>query len=92
MQAFSYVPARTIAEAADILAKEGDEAKLLSGGTDIIVQLREGRRSAKVVVDVKAIPELNELSFDPKKGLIVGAAVPCTKFTATPKLPRPTRA
>lgn len=76
MQAFSYVPARSISEAADILAKEGDAAKLLSGGTDIIVQLREGRRSAKVVVDVKGIPELNQLSFDPAKGLIVGAAVP----------------
>ena len=76
MQAFSYVPARSISEAADILAKEGDAAKLLSGGTDIIVQLREGRRSAKVVVDVKGIPELNQLSLDPVKGLTIGAAVP----------------
>lgn len=76
MQAFSYVPARTISEASEILAKEGDAAKLLSGGTDIIVQLREGRRSAQVVVDVKGIPELNQLSFDPAKGLTIGAAVP----------------
>jgi carbon-monoxide dehydrogenase medium subunit len=76
MQAFSYVPARSLSEAADILAKEGDGAKLLSGGTDIIVQLREGRRSAKVVVDVKGIPELNQLSFDPKAGLVIGAAAP----------------
>ncbi len=76
MQAFSYVPARSISEAADILAKEGDGAKLLSGGTDIIVQLREGRRSAKVVVDVKGIPELNQLTFDPRAGLVIGAAVP----------------
>ncbi len=76
MQAFSYVPARSISEAADILVKEGDGAKLLSGGTDIIVQLREGRRSAKVVVDVKGIPELNQLAFDPQAGLVIGAAVP----------------
>jgi carbon-monoxide dehydrogenase medium subunit len=76
MQAFSYVPARSLSEAAEILAKEGDGAKLLSGGTDIIVQLREGRRSAKVVVDVKGIPELNQLTFDPKAGLVIGAAVP----------------
>ena len=69
MQAFSYVPARTLQEALDVLAKEGDQAKLLSGGTDILVMLREGRRKARTVVDVKAIPELNELSFDPKKGL-----------------------
>jgi carbon-monoxide dehydrogenase medium subunit len=76
MQAFSYVPARTLTEVSEILAKEGDQAKLLSGGTDIIVMLREGRRSAKVVVDVKGIPELNQLSYDPAKGLVIGAAVP----------------
>lgn len=80
MQAFSYVSPKTIGEAAAILASEGDNAKILSGGTDIIVQLREGRRQAKVVVDVKAIPELNQLTFDAQKGLTVGAAVPCHKI------------
>ncbi|RMG62412.1 MAG: xanthine dehydrogenase family protein subunit M [Chloroflexi bacterium] len=76
MQAFSYVSARTLSEAADILAREGDQAKCLSGGTDLIVFLREGRRSAKVVVDVKGIPELNQLGYSPKEGLTIGAAVP----------------
>jgi len=80
MQAFSYVPARTLQEALDVLAKEGDQAKLLSGGTDILVMLREGRRKARTVVDVKGIPELNELSFDAKKGAVIGAAVPCYKI------------
>ena len=80
MQAFSYVPARTISEAAEILAREGDQAKCLSGGTDLIVFLREGRRSAKVVVDVKGIPELNQLSYSPKEGLTIGAAVPCHRI------------
>ncbi len=77
MQAFSYVSAKSLSEAASILAAEGDNAKILSGGTDIIVQLREGRRKAGVVVDVKAIPELNALKFDPAQGLTIGAAVPC---------------
>jgi carbon-monoxide dehydrogenase medium subunit len=80
MQAFSYVPARTLEEATAVLAKEGDKARLLSGGTDILVMLREGRRKASVVVDVKGIPQLNELSYDPKRGLTIGAAVPCHKI------------
>jgi carbon-monoxide dehydrogenase medium subunit len=80
MQAFSYVSAKSIGEAAAILASEGDNAKILSGGTDIIVQLREGRRQAKVVVDVKAIPELNQLSYDAAKGLVIGSAVPCHRI------------
>jgi carbon-monoxide dehydrogenase medium subunit len=88
MQAFSYVPARSIAEASEILAKEGEQAKILSGGTDILVQLREGRRSAKVVVDVKAIPELNQLTYDPNKGLVIGAAVPCHRIYNTAEIAR----
>jgi CO/xanthine dehydrogenase FAD-binding subunit len=86
MQAFSYVSARTIGEAAAVLAKEGDNVKILSGGTDILVQLREGRRQAGLVLDVKAIPELNQLSFDPLKGLTIGAAVPCHKIYTDPNV------
>jgi len=86
MQAFSYVPARTISEAAEILAREGDQARCLSGGTDLIVFLREGRRSAKVVVDIKGIPELNQLSYSLKDGLTIGAAVPCHRIYNDPQI------
>jgi CO/xanthine dehydrogenase FAD-binding subunit len=86
MQAFSYVSAKSVSEASAILAQEGDNAKVLSGGTDIIVQLREGRRSAQVVVDVKSIPELNELSYDAAAGLTIGAAVPLYRIYSDAKL------
>jgi CO/xanthine dehydrogenase FAD-binding subunit len=86
MQAFSYVAPRTLSEAAAILAQEGDQAKCLSGGTDLIVFLREGRRRARVVVDVKGIPELNQLSYDPREGLTIGAAVPCYRICSDPQV------
>jgi carbon-monoxide dehydrogenase medium subunit len=86
MQAFSYVAPRTLSEAAAILAQEGDQAKCLSGGTDLIVFLREGRRRARVVVDVKGIPELNQLSYDPREGLTIGAAVPCYRIYSDPQV------
>jgi carbon-monoxide dehydrogenase medium subunit len=88
MQAFSYVSANSVSEASAILAQEGDNAKVLSGGTDIIVQLREGRRSAQVVVDVKSIPELNELSYDASAGLTIGAAVPLHRIYGDANLAR----
>jgi carbon-monoxide dehydrogenase medium subunit len=75
-----------VSEASAILAQEGDNAKVLSGGTYIIVQLREGRRSAQVVVDVKSIPELNELSYDAAAGLTIGAAVPLYRIYSDAKL------
>jgi carbon-monoxide dehydrogenase medium subunit len=86
MQAFSYVAPRTLSEAAAILAQEGDQAKCLSGGTDLIVFLREGRRRARVVVDVKGIPELNQLSYDLREGLTIGAAVPCYRIYSDPQV------
>jgi len=76
MNAFDYTAPKTIAETVAILSSKGDRARILAGGTDILVQLREGRRDCDVVVDIKHIPELNELTLD-SKGLRFGAAVPC---------------
>ncbi|MGE0535546.1 MAG: xanthine dehydrogenase family protein subunit M [Pirellulales bacterium] len=80
MQDFTYAAATTIDEAVSLLSASGDRARVLAGGTDIIVQLREGLRSADMVVDVKKIPELMRLDFDPAKGLTLGAAVPCYRL------------
>jgi CO/xanthine dehydrogenase FAD-binding subunit len=86
MQAFEYIPAATVNEAVTILAREGAQACVLSGGTDLIVQLREGRRKVQTVVDIKHIPEVNELSYDPATGLLIGAAVPCYRIYSDPAI------
>lgn len=80
MKDFEYAAASNVDEAVSLLAARGDRARILAGGTDIIVQLREGLREADLVLDVKKIPELMSLSFDPKQGLQLGAAVPCYKI------------
>jgi carbon-monoxide dehydrogenase medium subunit len=75
-----------VEEAVAILAQHGAEARMLSGGTDIIVQAREGRRTVAVLVDAKSIPETNELRFNADGSLHIGAAVPCAIIYENPEI------
>ncbi|MED5409115.1 MAG: xanthine dehydrogenase family protein subunit M [Chloroflexota bacterium] len=82
MKWIDYENAKTVDEAVKILSQSGGKARPMAGGTDLIVQLRvkDPRVDADVVVNVKDIPELNELSYSATKGLTIGAAVPCHKI------------
>lgn len=80
MKDFEYTAPTVLDDAVGLLEKHGPRAKLLAGGTDIIVQLREGLREADVVVDVKKIPELTQMSYSASEGLTLGAAVPCYRI------------
>ena len=76
MQAFDFVSARSVDEVVAVLAAGGERARPLSGGTDLLAQLKEGRRSYATVVDLKRIPELMEVRIG-ADGLWLGASVPC---------------
>ncbi|MPZ48460.1 MAG: xanthine dehydrogenase family protein subunit M [Dehalococcoidia bacterium] len=77
MQNLKYVKPTTIEEAVSLLANGGATARVLAGGTDVIVQARERKREIDLFVDIKAIEETRQLSFDAATGLTVGAALPC---------------
>jgi len=80
LHAFDYATPQSVADAVVLLNEHGKNALVLAGGTDLIVQLRENRRRAEVVVDIKGISEANELSYDVSTGLTIGAAVPCYRI------------
>ena len=58
-----------------MLARYGPRARIMAGGTDLLVQLRGERFELDAVVDAKTIPELMELTLN--GGLTIGGAVPC---------------
>lgn len=80
MHWIDYLRPRTLGECLQAFADHGSNARALAGGTDLLVQMRAGHRTNGIIVDVKAVPELNELTCDPRAGLTLGAAVPCYRI------------
>lgn len=85
MRAVQYVAPRTLDEAVAALAEAGPTARVLSGGTDIIIQAREGRKDVSVFVDVKKVPETMAVTVD-DEGLTIGASVPCAELYENPQI------
>jgi CO/xanthine dehydrogenase FAD-binding subunit len=56
LKAFDYVAAHNIDKVVSLLSQHGENACVLSGGTDLIVQLRDGRKEAVLLVDIKTAP------------------------------------
>ncbi len=79
MRAIDYVAPTSLSEAVSVMAAHGERARALAGGTDILVQLRSGRREIDVLLDTKQIPELNGINLN-DSGLQLGAAVPCYRI------------
>jgi carbon-monoxide dehydrogenase medium subunit len=70
-----YLVPVTVDEAV-ALRTNGPSSAFLLGGTDLLPQMRAGRRSPERLVDLKRIPELDGIREDADGGLSIGAAVP----------------
>ena len=89
MKWIDYASPSTLDEAIGIFDESGGKARPMAGGTDLIVLLRvnpERVNSPELIVDIKEIPELNELSYSATGGLTLGAAVPCYKIYQNPEV------
>lgn len=82
MRPFQFASPTTMAEAFSVLAGAGGEVRALAGGTDLIAQMKEGRKRPVLVMDIKRIPEMMRLEYDQAAGLQIGAAVPCADIAA----------
>jgi CO/xanthine dehydrogenase FAD-binding subunit len=81
---FDYVRARAPADVSALLLEYGNRARLLMGGTDLFVQMRDGALAPEIVIDVKGLPGMTAIHFDPAAGLQIGAAVNMNALAAHP--------
>lgn len=70
---FEYHYPRSFSELFSLMAKYGDKAKLLAGGTDLLVSMKKREISPDHIINLKEIPELKGISFDEREGLRIGA-------------------
>src|SRR5499427_5963860 len=70
-----YTAPSTVEEAVRILAGAPGTVKVLSGGTDLLVQLRSGRAKPSLIVDIKNIPGICGIR-ERDDGFVIGASTP----------------
>lgn len=85
MHDFEYEAPTDLGQLTQLLNNYQDRARILAGGTDLIDHIRSGRLTPDVVIDVKKVPELNELSLTDEK-LVIGAAVPLSRVYEHPEI------
>ncbi|MGD0915539.1 MAG: xanthine dehydrogenase family protein subunit M [Thermodesulfobacteriota bacterium] len=84
MIGFEYYAPHSLEEALSLLDNRREKSKVLAGGTDLIVQMKNGNARPAVIVDAKKIPELNRLEWNNGESLYIGAAVALSKIVAFP--------
>jgi carbon-monoxide dehydrogenase medium subunit len=88
VQPFAYARPSTLEEVVAILEDRGPEARVLAGGTDLLIRLRDGSIAPKVVVDVKRVPELAPGIRVDGDRLVIGATTAMTEIAAHPTIRR----
>jgi carbon-monoxide dehydrogenase medium subunit len=72
---FEYLKPKMTQEVANLLAEQGEDAKIFAGGTDLLVLMRDRIVRPRYLIDIKDIGELRELSYDAERELSIGAAI-----------------
>src|SRR5687767_13711459 len=84
MSELRYLAPRTLDEAVGAYAAAGSAARILAGGTDLLVQMRSGAVKPGLIVDIKKIGELIAIEELPDGGFKVGASVSCMALNDHP--------
>jgi carbon-monoxide dehydrogenase medium subunit len=80
-----YVAPQTLDEAIGAFAAAGSAARILAGGTDLLVQMRSGAVRPGLIVDIKKIAEMSAIEQTADGGFRVGAAASGMAMAEHPK-------
>ncbi|MFQ5842296.1 MAG: FAD binding domain-containing protein [Thermodesulfobacteriota bacterium] len=72
LREFEYLEPSSLSEAVSLLDQHAEAAKIFAGGTDLLVDMKEGELSPRYLIDIKGIPGQDHIEYDEKKGLRIG--------------------
>jgi len=88
LQEFRYAAPKSRSELLGLLAEHGAKAKVLAGGTDLLVNIRSGTIKPELVIDLKRFEDAGALTWDPAEGLVVGPATTINDLLRDPRVRR----
>lgn len=68
-----YFAPRTMEEALSLLLEYQEQARVIAGGTDLLVQMKHGDILPEYIINIRGIPEQDYIVYDDKVGLSIGA-------------------
>ena len=71
-------------ENAVALRIEHPEAQIIAGGTDVLVQMREGKRAGKALISIQKLQEIRGVSLDEKEAIRIGSLTSFSHITKDP--------
>ncbi|MBI2913390.1 MAG: xanthine dehydrogenase family protein subunit M [Chloroflexi bacterium] len=87
MRKLEYFAPHSLQEALDLLRQRGDNGRPLAGGTDLVVQMKEGAAKFPLpsyVISLRLVPELKGIEFSESAGLRIGSAVTMAELAESP--------
>ncbi|MBM4331568.1 MAG: xanthine dehydrogenase family protein subunit M [Deltaproteobacteria bacterium] len=82
MKTFHYYEPSALEEALDILHQYGARAKVLAGGTDLVVQMKQGKIKPEAIINLTKLQELNFMAID--SAVRIGPLTPLSRIAANP--------
>src|SRR6266536_5800625 len=70
---FDYQEPTTLKKAFSLMEKYGDDARVMAGGTALIIMMRQRLLMPKIVISLERIPKLDRITYNNKDGLRIGA-------------------
>jgi carbon-monoxide dehydrogenase medium subunit len=82
MKPFAYFEPATLEEVLDLLHQYGERAKVLAGGTDLVVQMKQKKVTPEVVISLGRLQELNFIKVDSE--IRMGPLTPLSRIATHP--------